>query len=63
MPRRLTGRTTFIGTHRLSSVRDANPIIVLGGGRVVESGDHRTLLASSGLYAHLFHQQFLDVTA
>ncbi len=54
------GRTTFIVTHRLASIRDADLIVVLDAGRVIETGDHATLLANDGLYAHLFHQQYAN---
>jgi ATP-binding cassette subfamily B protein len=54
------GRTVFIVTHRLTSIRDVDLIVVLDGGRVVETGTHDALLNAAGLYAHLFRQQFLD---
>jgi ATP-binding cassette subfamily B protein len=54
------GRTVFIVTHRLTSIRDVDLIVVLDGGRVVETGTHDALLNAAGLYAHLYRQQFLD---
>ncbi|MFN0160974.1 MAG: ABC transporter transmembrane domain-containing protein [Burkholderiales bacterium] len=51
------GRTTLIVAHRLSTVKDADRIIVLDGGRVVESGEPRKLLDEGGLYARLAHLQ------
>ncbi|HSN02350.1 MAG TPA: ATP-binding cassette domain-containing protein, partial [Acidimicrobiales bacterium] len=54
------GRTTFIVTHRLASIRDADLIVVLDAGHVIETGDHEALLANDGLYAHLFHQQYAN---
>ena len=57
------GRTAFIVTHRLTSIRDVDLIVVLDGGCVVETGTHDTLLNAAGLYAHLYRQQFLDTSA
>jgi subfamily B ATP-binding cassette protein MsbA len=51
------GRTTFIIAHRLSLARDADLIVTMDGGRVVEIGSHDQLLAQSGLYADLWHRQ------
>ena len=50
----LAGRTTFIIAHRLSAVKQADRILVLSEGRVVESGEHHKLLAQGGLYAQLY---------
>ncbi|MGW9211867.1 ABC transporter ATP-binding protein [Embleya sp. NPDC055664] len=51
------GRTSLLISHRLGSVRDAATIVVLAAGRVVERGDHATLLAADGEYARLFALQ------
>ncbi|TYB50785.1 hypothetical protein FXF51_55315, partial [Nonomuraea sp. PA05] len=51
------GRTVLLITHRLASVRYADRIYVLDHGRVVEQGDHDTLLTSGGLYADLYTLQ------
>ena len=53
-------RTTFIIAHRLSTVEQADRIIVLDGGRIAESGTHQQLLAYGGLYAQLHRLQFSD---
>ena len=54
----LTGRTSLVIAHRLSTVRSADLILVIEGGRVVESGRHSDLIASRGLYADLYRTQF-----
>ncbi len=54
------GRTCFIVAHRLSAVRDADHILVLGEGRVVEQGTHASLLEEKGLYARIFERQRLE---
>jgi ATP-binding cassette subfamily B protein len=53
-------RTTIVVAHRLTTVQDADLIVVLDEGRVVESGDHAGLLARGGLYADLFERQMLE---
>jgi ATP-binding cassette subfamily B protein len=54
----LSGRTALVIAHRLSTVRDADQILVLDGGKVVERGTHDELVAAGGLYAELYHTQF-----
>ena len=54
----LAGRTSLVIAHRLSTVRDADVILVLDGGRIVERGRHEALLAAGGLYAELYRTQF-----
>ncbi len=51
------GRTTIAVAHRLSTIAAADQIIVVDGGRIVEEGDHETLLAADGLYANLWRRQ------
>jgi len=54
------GRTTLVIAHRLATVRRADRIVVLQAGRIVESGDHETLVAAGGLYAELCRLQFRE---
>jgi len=54
----LVGRTSLVIAHRLSTVRDADQILVVDDGRIVERGTHETLLAARGLYAELYRTQF-----
>jgi subfamily B ATP-binding cassette protein MsbA len=54
----MVDRTTFVIAHRLSTVIHADKIIVLENGRIVESGSHKLLLVSNGLYSRLCSQQF-----
>jgi ATP-binding cassette subfamily B protein len=54
------GRTVLLMTHRLRAARAADRIVVLGGGRVVESGRHEALLAAGGLYAELWRIQQIE---
>ncbi|MGV6818043.1 MAG: lipid A export permease/ATP-binding protein MsbA [Thiotrichales bacterium] len=54
----LTGRTTLVIAHRLSTVKNADNIVVLENGKIVEQGRHDALLEKSGAYSHLYELQF-----
>ncbi len=58
LDRLMQGRTTMVIAHRLSTVKDADRVLVLDGGRVVEQGSHDELLAADGLYKRLVERQF-----
>ena len=59
--RMMQGRTSFIVAHRLSTIREADVILVMKDGHIVEQGDHDTLLAQGGFYAKLYNSQFEGV--
>ena len=54
----MEGRTTFIVAHRLSTIREADVILVMKDGKIIEQGNHETLLAQNGFYANLYNSQF-----
>ena len=60
LDRLMVGRTSFVIAHRLSTVKNADKILVLEKGNLVESGTHDELLALDGLYAHLYKIQYLN---
>src|SRR6185369_8833557 len=59
--RLMEGRTSIVIAHRLSTIRDAHQILVVKEGRIVERGNHVSLLHSGGLYAELYELQFRSV--
>ena len=54
----MQGRTSFIVAHRLSTIREADIILVMKDGRIIEQGNHEELLAKNGFYANLYNSQF-----
>lgn len=60
LDRLMDGRTAVVIAHRLSTVRDADNIVVIDHGRIAEEGTHEELLNKKGLYAHLYAVQFKD---
>lgn len=58
MQRLLQGRTSFVVAHRLSTIQDADKIIVMNHGSIIETGNHQQLLAQKGFYADLYNSQF-----
>ncbi|MCM1283946.1 MAG: ABC transporter ATP-binding protein/permease [Muribaculaceae bacterium] len=54
----MEGRTSFIVAHRLSTIREADVILVMRDGKIIEQGNHETLLAQNGFYAKLYNSQF-----
>ena len=57
----MKGRTTFIVAHRLSTIREADVILVMKDGNIIEKGDHDTLLKQNGFYAELYNSQFEEI--
>ncbi len=58
----MRGRTSFIVAHRLSTIESADVILVMQNGRIIEQGDHASLLAKKGFYHHLYTCQFTGVS-
>ena len=54
----MKGRTSFIVAHRLSTIREADSILVMKDGKIIEQGNHEELLAKGGFYAQLYNSQF-----
>ena len=54
----MQGRTSFIVAHRLSTIQEADVILVMKDGNVIEQGNHESLLAQKGFYAQLYESQF-----
>ncbi|MDQ6732748.1 MAG: ABC transporter ATP-binding protein/permease [Nitrospirota bacterium] len=62
LERLMVGKTTFIVAHRLSTIQRANRIVVLNNGRIVEQGDHLTLMERKGLYHYLYTLRLAEQT-
>ncbi len=56
--RMMEGRTSFIVAHRLSTIQEADIILVMKDGNIIEQGNHESLLAKKGFYADLYNSQF-----
>ena len=55
------GRTTIVVAHRLSTIKNADKIAVIDGGRIIEQGTHQELLNQNGKYAELYNLQFKNL--
>ena len=56
----MEGRTSFIVAHRLSTIRNADVILVMKDGRIIEQGNHEQLMAANGFYTNLYNSQFVQ---
>lgn len=59
MDRLIQGRTSFVVAHRLSTVQNAEKIIVMNHGQIKETGNHKSLMEQNGFYADLYNSQFI----
>ena len=59
----MQGRTSFIVAHRLSTIRNADVILVMRDGNIVEQGTHKELLARNGFYAEIYNSQFVNTSS
>ena len=58
MKKLMNGRTSFVIAHRLSTIRDADNILFMENGNIIEQGNHKELLMKKGAYAALYYSQF-----
>ena len=56
----MEGRTSFIVAHRLSTIQNADVILVMQDGHIIEQGNHENLLKKNGFYANLYNSQFAN---
>ena len=61
--RMMEGRTSFIVAHRLSTIREADVILVMKDGSIIEKGTHEELLEKKGFYANLYESQFVNTSS
>ena len=61
--RMMKGRTSFIVAHRLSTIQEADIILVMKDGHIIEQGRHEELLAQKGFYANLYESQFVNTSS
>ena len=61
--RMMQGRTSFIVAHRLSTIQEADMILVMKDGKIIEQGKHEELLAKKGFYANLYESQFVNTSS
>ena len=54
----MKGRTSFIVAHRLSTIKEADVILVMKDGNIIEQGDHNSLMKAGGFYSNLYNSQF-----
>ena len=59
----MKGRTTFIVAHRLSTIKEADTILVMNDGKIIEQGNHNQLLENKGFYYELYNNQFSSVNS
>ena len=59
----MKGRPSFVSAHRLSTIRDADLILVMKDGNIIEQGNHQELMSQNGFYADLYNSQFTEEVA
>ena len=59
----MEGRTSFVMAHRLSTIRNADLILVMKDGNIIEQGNHQELMSQNGFYADLYNSQFTEEVA